>query len=209
MDTYTFNKPKFFDLMRSGLMGPTLTTEEVQGTEAILNALTGLPLSWAAYALATSWHETAHSMMPISEMGGNAYFTRMYDIKGQRPDLSRRMGNTIPGDGIKYRGRGYVQLTWKNNYKTLGEKLGVDLVSFPDRALYPEVASKIMTVGMVEGIFTGKSFKSYLPLGNVRASKAEFVKARYIINGQDKAALIADYAFDFQEALAAAGWTAG
>lgn len=196
---------KFFDHCRATVMGPTLDGAEVSGAKAILSAMEGLPIAWAAYALATAWHETAHSLQPIKEYGGNAYFTRMYDVRGRRPNTARRHGNTEPGDGPRYCGRGYVQLTWKNNYRKAGEKLAVDLVRNPDLAMDADIAAKIMRHGMREGWFTRKRFDSYLPAAGL-ANRAQFIKARYIINGRDKAALIAGYAMDFQQALERGGW---
>lgn len=196
---------KFFDACRSGVMGPTLDNDEVSGADAILTALDGLPKAWVAYALATAWHETAHTMQPIKERGGNRYFTRLYDVRGRRPRTARRYGNTTPGDGPKYCGRGYVQLTWKSNYIKAGNKIGVDLVNNPDLAMDRDNAANILRHGMRQGWFTGKSFQSYLPaMGS--ASKQQFTKARRIINGTDKASLIAGYASEFQDALIAGGW---
>lgn len=54
-----------------------------------------------------------------------------------------RMGNNQPGDGYKYRGRGFVQLTGKNNYTAAGKDLGIDLVNNPDLASVPEIAAKL------------------------------------------------------------------
>lgn len=54
-----------------------------------------------------------------------------------------RMGNTAPGDGFKYRGRGVIQLTGKANYERYGKMIGVDLVNNPDLASDPDVAAKI------------------------------------------------------------------
>lgn len=196
---------KFFDAMRSGLMAPTLDNNEVSGSNAILEAMTGLPIAWCAYALATAFHETAHTMQPIKEYGGDKYFTRMYDITGARPTLARKMGNTTAGDGPRYCGRGYVQLTWKVNYAKAGQKLNVDLVSNPDLAMNADIAALILRYGMREGWFTGKSFQSYLPAAGL-ATAAQFQAARRIINGTDKAALIANYAVEFQKALVAGEW---
>lgn len=195
----------FFDAMRRGLLGPTLSTEEVNGCEAILAAMEGAPLSWAAYALATAYRETASTMQPIPEYGGPTYFTRMYDVSGARPKMAIANGNTCAGDGPKYCGRGYVQLTWKNNYKRAGDKCGVDLVANPDKAMDPAIAAKIMRQGMEQGWFTGKSFASYLPAKG-RADRSAFSNARRIINGTDHAAEIAAHALEFQTALEAGGW---
>ena len=196
---------KFFDCCRKTVMGPTLEPKEVSGANAVLEAMEGLPKAWVAYALSTAWHETAHTMQPIKEYGGRSYFTRMYDVRGRRPNTARRYGNTSPGDGPKYCGRGYVQLTWKNNYIKAGKKLGVDLVGNPKLAMDRGIASKIMRHGMREGWFTGKRFDSYLPASG-EASRAQFRSARRIINGTDKSAQIARYALEFQAALVAGGW---
>lgn len=200
-----FDRGAFFDACRAGVMGPTLDQDEVSGAEAVLDALAGAPLAWAAYALATAWHETAHSMQPVKEFGGPSYLTRMYDVKGQRPTLARSMGNTESGDGTRYCGRGYVQLTWKCNYRRAGEELGVRLEAQPDLAMNPDIAAKVMRRGMEEGWFTGKSFASFLPRAGA-AERTAFLNARRIINGADKAGQIADYAMAFQAALHEGGW---
>lgn len=199
------DKAKFFAACRAGIMGPTLDGDEVSGAETILEAMAGLPLSWCAYALATAWHETAHTMQPIREFGGPAYLTRMYDVTGQRPTLAKSMGNTAPGDGPRYCGRGYVQLTWRVNYRKAGEKLGYPLEGNPELAMRRDIAAQIMRQGMVEGWFTGKRLVTYLPETGP-ASVDGFRAARRIINGTDKADLIAGYAMQFQAALQAGGW---
>ena len=199
------NASKFFDKLRSGIMGPKLDDDEVTGTSAILEAMAGLPVSWVAYALATSFHETAHTMQPIKEFGGEKYFTRRYGIEGQNPRLARSLGNTLPGDGAKYAGRGFVQITGRSNYSKSGIKLNVDLVNGPDLALSKDIAAMILRFGMREGWFTGKSFQSFLP-ADKPATLAQFQAARRIINGTDKATLIAQYAVAFQDALIAGGW---
>lgn len=200
-----FDKRAFFTTCRLGVMGPTLDGDEVSGAAAVLDAMAGCPMSWTAYALATAWHETAHTMQPIKEYGGPSYYTRMYDVRGNRPDLAKSMGNTAPGDGALYCGRGYVQLTWKTNYKWAAEATGYPLVGNPDLAMRPDIAGIIMRKGMEEGKFTGKAFGHFLPR-NAPASHLQFVKARRIINGSDKASLIAGYADGFQEALSDGGW---
>jgi putative chitinase len=201
----TFDKAKFFDNCRSGVMGPALDNDEVSGAEHILQAMAGAPLADTAYALATAWHETAHEMQPIREHGGTAYFYRMYDIGGQRPSMARKMGNVFPGDGALFCGRGYVQLTWRSNYRRAALELGYPLEGNPDLAMRPDIAAQIMRRGMAEGWFTGKSFRDYLPASGP-ASRTSFRQARRIINGMDKADLIAGYAEQFQQALLAGGW---
>lgn len=198
------NRAIFFDKLRDGLLGPTLDNGEVTGCEAILDAMTGSPLSYTAYALATAYHETAHTMQPIREYGGNRYFFRMYDPKGNRSSLAIAHEQR-PGDGVRFYGRGFVQLTWRCNYRKAGEKLGIDLVGNPDLALNIRIAGKIMRFGMDTGLFTGKSFSSYLPASGP-ATAVQFTAARKIINGRDRDVLIAGYAVKFQDALMEAGW---
>lgn len=193
------NKAEFFNGIRGNFTGK-LEPEEVRGTEAILDAMDGAPLAHVAYALATAWHETAGTMQPIKERGGAAYFHGRYDIQGARPDIAKRLGNTQPGDGVRFCGRGYVQLTGRANYAKASSKLGVDLIGNPDRAMEPSIAANVMRQGMTEGWFTGKRFASYLPdVG--RAPLAQYREARRIINGTDKASDIARYAMVYQEAL--------
>lgn len=196
----------FFDaLRRSKALGPSLTAQEVSGCEAILAACAGWGAAWAAYALATAVVETASTMQPIKEYGGPAYFRRMYDIEGNRPSKARELGNTVPGDGAQFAGRGYVQLTGRSNYTKATQALGHDLIGNPDLAMRPDVAAAIMVQGMERGWFTGRSLSTYLPKGAI-GTLAQFKEARRIINGQDRAAEIAGYALEFQKALIAGGW---
>jgi hypothetical protein len=71
----------------------------------------------------------------IVAAGPEAYFNKVYD---------GRMGNTVPGDGYKYRGRGFIQITGKDMYQRVGKMIGEDLVSNPDLANQPEIAAKIV-----------------------------------------------------------------
>lgn len=196
-------KTVFFDRMRAGrLLGPSLSQSEVDGLNAILDAMAGSPLAYAAYALGTAYHETAHTMQPVDEGGGTAYFTRMYDPlpAGNRPWVATRLGNTKPGDGALFHGRGYVQLTGRGNYRKAGAILGVDLEGRPELAKVPANAARIMREGMGAGWFTGASFRHSLP-DTGPATRDQFFGARRIINGRDRAEDIAEYALQFQAAL--------
>jgi putative chitinase len=199
-----FDRAAFFTELRKGELRHRKPTQ-VQGSEAILTAMEGLPLSWVAYALATAWHETGYTMKPVKEMGGRAYFMRMYDKTGQRPKVARALGNTEVGDGALFAGRGYVQLTGRRNYAKAGEKVGVDLIANPDLAMDYAIAARILREGMVEGWFTAKKFVTYLPATDT-ATLAQFTQARRIINGMDRAGKIALEAIGFQAALVAGGW---
>lgn len=188
----------FFAALRSGLLGPTLSLTEVEGCEAILQATQDWPVSWTAYALATAYHETAHTMQPVREIGGEAYFCRMYDCTGARPNVARDLGNIRPGDGVKFSGRGYVQLTGRTNYTRFG------LVDDPDRALDPLTAAQILEQGMRRGLFSGRKLGEFLP-STGPAVLAQFIEARRVINYRDRAEMIAGYALQFQDALIAGG----
>jgi hypothetical protein len=153
----------------------------------------------AAYMLATAWWETARTMEPISERGPVRYFDRYDPIRAStaaRRRRAREMGNTDAGDGYQYRGRGYVQLTWKNNYRKASDLVGVDLVAEPDRAMEPAIAYRIMSHGMRHGWFTGKKLEDY-----IIGTRCNYVKARRIINGDDETATIASFANSFEAAL--------
>lgn len=189
---------QFFAAMRAAPAGGRLTAAQVEGTEAILRAWRDAGCSdraQLAYMLATAYHETAATMQPVAEVGGDAYKTRLYDVTGSNPDRARRMGNDRPGDGIRYAGRGYVQLTWKDNYRLAGEKLGIDLVADPDLALQPAIAARILVTGMLEGWFTGRVLARY-----VAGDRVDYVGARRVVNGTDRAVLIAGYADAFAAA---------
>jgi hypothetical protein len=198
-------RPKrFFDALRAGLLGPSLSASEVAGCNALLTACSAWPESWTAYGMATAYHETAHTMQPVREYGSDAYLARMYDPEGLRPEVAARLGNTEPGDGVRYCGRGYVQLTGRGGYARADRELGLAgvLVDNPDLALTPSLAAKILVRGMAEGWFTDRKLRDFLPAAG-HATRAEFMAARRVINGTDRADLIADYARRFAEALEA------
>ena len=88
-------------------------------------------------AVATVVVEVGTRFRPINEFGDRAYFTRMYEGR-------RDLGNVEPGDGARYHGRGYIQLTGRANYHTYGEKLDLPLEKDPDLALSPQVAARVL-----------------------------------------------------------------
>ncbi|WFN88008.1 glycoside hydrolase family 19 protein [Agrobacterium pusense] len=96
-------------------------------------------------------------------------------------------------------GRGQIQLTHKVNYDALGKRIDVDLVGNPSLALDLDVSAHIAIVGMLEGLFTGKKLIAYFNL-----KKDDPVGARAVVNGRDKAKLIAGYYKSFLDALEAA-----
>lgn len=197
--------PAFYAAVRS-FAGP-LMQSQVEGFSALLSAMGAArwPVAWTAYGLATAWHETAYTMQPVRERGGDTYLFRMYDIRGARPKKARELGNMQPGDGVRFAGRGHVQLTGRRNYEAAGEALGLDLTGNPDLALQCDVSCRILIWGMENGAFTGKRLSDYLPIDGA-ASHEAFKAARRIINGTDRADDIARLARRFQAALQAGGW---
>ena len=90
--------------------------------------------------LAQCAHETL-DFKHMKEIGGSLDFKK-YDIRFA-PRKAKILGNTKPGDGAKYKGRGYIQLTGKDNYKRAGQALGLDLVNKPELVELPDVAAKV------------------------------------------------------------------
>lgn len=146
-----------------------------------------------AYCLATFKWETAHTMRPIDERGGDAYFNKRY---GPETKVGKMLGNTKPGDGALYHGRGYVQITGRSNYAKAKRLTGIDLISEPASAKEPEVAYQIAIQGMTDGWFTGKKLSNYF-----FADTADYVNARRMINGLDQADKIAEIARSYSEIL--------
>jgi putative chitinase len=190
------NRQVFFDEIRHSLFSDRITQSQVEGINFKLTAWekSGLiDIRWLAYMLATSYHETARTMQPIEEYGkgkGRPY--------GQKLRHDRKP-YTFP-DKLYY-GRGDVQLTWYENYEAMGKLLGIPLLEQPELALKPDVSAKIMIEGMTRGKsnrgdFTGVSLENYF--NEVRDDP---VHARRIINGLDKANLIATYHNKFLTAI--------
>ncbi len=134
---------------------------------------------WISYVLATTRHECAGKWLPIEEFG-----------KGVGKDYG------WPINGKSYYGRGYVQLTWLNNYQTMGNHIGVDLANNPDLALVPDIAYRIMSYGMVKGSFTGVGLSRF-----INASGCDYFNARKIVNSLDQATTIKAYAELFESLL--------
>ncbi|TWB19529.1 putative chitinase [Rhizobium sp. ERR 1071] len=202
---------KFFAAVRTSLFGGRLSTNQVNGMEAIIDAWQAKPFDtrWLAYMLATVFHEADNTMCPISEnlnysaSGLRAtfpkYFTAYQAVAYARQPqrianraYANRMGNgnEASGDGWKYRGRGLVQITGHDNYAKYG------IGDNPDQALDPTKAVEILFDGMTNGRFTGKKLSDFF-----NATVTDWLGARQIINGTDRAADIAGYAKKFLAAI--------
>ena len=141
-------------------------------------------------------------MLPISEYGkgkGRVYGTWYKNSKDQLYCFKNSSKNTaylFSDFPHLYYGRGYVQLTWFDNMEKASKKLGHDFLHNPDDVMKKEYAIQILLTGMKEGWFTGKKLSDY-----IYQSKKDYIIARRIINGTDKAKQIANIAIIFEKAL--------
>lgn len=178
--SYHFDRELYFDAVRSSLFAGKLTQQQVDGQNFILDVWEAQCLDWdrrwLAYPLATTLHETASTMWPIEEYGkgkGMAY------------------GKPDPVTGKTYYGRGFVQLTWKENYAKMTPIVqaafpldAVDLVYKPEQALLPDYAAEIMFEGMAAGMFRASSDGKRQTLERYFSSTVnDPYNAREIING--------------------------
>ena len=173
-----FNRKTFFDGYRE-LFG-SLGQAQVDGLEFLLGKIEGDPnlqsIPQIAYVLATVQHETAQTFQPIAEYRARVG-TKARKLQDQYWDTG-------------FYGRGYVQLTHKANYERYG------IASDPDKALEPETAYHILSDGMRKGVFTGKKLSDY-----INDNRTDYVNARRIVNGLDKADQIAQNARHFEAIL--------
>jgi len=213
------NRAAFFAAVRASLFGGRISQSQVEGLDALLDAAPAdMPLEHLAYCLATAFHETAKTMQPVVE---NLNYTSVARIRAVWPsrfptDASAkpyvnnpqllankvyggRMGNIGATDGWTYRGRGFVQITGRDNYERAGKKLLSDLAKRPELATDCRIAASILYAGMQEGWFTGKKLADYFKPG-----LTDPYNARRIINGLDRAGDIAEYYRKFLSALKAA-----
>ncbi len=172
---------------KKGIRNPD-TPEHV---DRIMRACVGAQLSepQTAYVLATALHESRMGEWMEEHSSGDAYEGRI------------ELGNNRSGDGRRFKGRGYVQLTGRFNYRVWTQRLqelghDVDLVAKPSDATKPGIAAVILVRGMAAGSFTGRGLDWY-----INDTTTDFVEARRVINGKNKAAQIAGYANHFLDAL--------
>lgn len=163
----------------------------------------GLLRNQLAYVLATALWETAHTMKPVKEAYWNSETWRKNNLRY-----------------YPWYGRGYVQLTWEENYKKAQKILGLGtkLTSNPDNALDPSISAEVLVVGSRDGWFRkGHTLSKYITL-----NKSDFFGAREIINGDKNytkdvtvngkkikkkiGEIIADYAKQYDQLLKAAGY---
>lgn len=197
-------RASFYSAIRTPLFSGHLIQPQVDGIEAILDAWDASPangdLRHLAYMLATAYHETAATMQPVRETlaGTDEAAIAILDASFRKGRLSwvREPYWRKDREGRSWLGRGLVQLTHRENYAKLGEEIGIDLVADPSKAMEMDVAVRILFAGMEKGLFTGRKLGDYFSAG-----KADWVNARRIINGIDRAEKVAGYGRIFHAAL--------
>jgi predicted chitinase len=163
-----------------------LTQTQVRRIDALLDGIEErkIPSDQAAYIIATAFHET-DSFRTLNEYASGAAYEGRRDL-----------GNTQVGDGRKFKGRGYVQITGRRNYADWAKRLNVDFIKYPERVLELKHAVPIIIEGMRLGTFTSRRLSSFFT-----KDKRDWINARKIVNGMDRAAIIAGYAKKLHEVM--------
>jgi hypothetical protein len=193
-----FDREKFSAAYVEHFPKPARTPQAIDGLARLLSSVEEdnaiQDIRWVAYMFATVKHECANCWVPVVERGARAYFDK-YETG---TSLGARLGNTQPGDGYRFRGRGFVQITGRRNYLLLGQRLnlGDGLIKNPELALDQAIAYRIMSYGMCNGTFTGRKLSQCIGPG-----ECDYKNARKIINGLDQADRIAGYAVDLEQVL--------
>jgi len=190
------NRQLFFQEINRSLFNRKLNDRQREGILHKLAAFAKFEVTvdqWIAYMLATSYHETAHTMQPIEEWGKGAGKSYGKKIK--------QNGQPYTWPDKIYYGRGDVQLTWYENYERMGDLMGLPLLEQPELALDPEISAQILVEGMIlgksnRGDFTGYSLENFF-----NPQRDDPFGARRIINGLDNAHTIAGYHYKFLEAI--------
>jgi len=202
--TMTMNRAAFFKAVRASLFDDLMKQGQVEGLTAILDRWAQMPAPadrrWLAYMLATAHHETGRTMQPVRETFAKTDERAIAILeaafrKGSLPSVSVAYWRR-DGEGKSWLGRGLVQLTHRANYATMAAATGIDLLTHPERAMELPVAVDILFTGMQSGAFTGKKLGDYFSL-----SRESWTDARRIINGRDKAELVASYGKQYLAAL--------
>lgn len=186
----------FYRRIRSSLYGGRLKQVTVDNINVILGYwrtnFNDNPDAQLAYVLATVLAEVGRNMRPVRETFATS------DAQARARLRHKAYAQSQPPFGHAYYGRGYVQLTWKDNYALQEQKIGEPLVEFPDRALQTNIAVRILVEGMMAGDFNGHGHG--LPF-YVNDTNIDFVQARRTVNILDRAVEIAGYATKFLDAI--------
>lgn len=185
------NRIKFYDAYRSafGRIRYTSTVNSINTMLSNLETHSNLLnqerlLEQCAYIAATVHHETGTRYSAFKER------RQVVAITARQKEV-KRLQDRYWYTG--YYGRGPVQLTWERNYRWAEKVTGQPLLSNPDLLLTDlDLGYEVTIKGMASGAYTGKSLNHY-----INARSVDFVNARRIVNGTDKAQQIANYAEKF------------
>jgi hypothetical protein len=170
------NRKAFFDAVRSDIFGGKLEAWQVDGLSRILD-----------------YREAKWPKMIDEELAYLLATVFHETARTMQPIAERGSNAYLRGKPYwPWIGRGLIQITWLVNYRRFNIQNPIDAQSWP-------VALDVAFRGMIGGLFTGKKLSDF-----IRHGHADFVGARRIINGTDRAHLIATYADDFLKALRAA-----
>jgi len=175
------NRQTVFEKLKSNKLFLEFSQLQVDSINAILDECEKLGVTdnrQIAYIFATAYHECYQPSKPWTRL------TPMPEFGGQTYLASK--------DYFPFYGRGFSQLTWKENYKKEAKRLGIDLLNKPELMLSIDIAANSHVYCMKHGSYTGKKLSDY-----INAEKCDFINARRIINGTDKAELISGYAARF------------
>jgi hypothetical protein len=169
------NQPVFFVHIRHTIFGGNISPLQMDGINRILSYRDAnwpaISMAQLAYILATANWESGHTMRPIQECGSAGY------LRGK--------------PYWPWIGEGLIQVTWEANYRKFGATKPGDLLQWP-------LALRALFQGMMQGMFTGKSLPEYV---SADGAKKDYLDARRVVNGTDKARIIATLAESFLSAL--------
>jgi len=167
------SQKEFFDEIRRTVFGGSMTAAQVQGVTRIIEY--------------RDTHYRGVTNTQLSYLLGTVFHET-----ARKMCPCREYGSEAYLKSKKYYpwvGMGLVQLTWAQNFRKYG-------ITNPKDALQWDNALHVCFDGMVRGVFTGKKLSDY-----ISGSHVDFIGARRVINGTDRASLVAGYARSFQSAL--------
>lgn len=183
------NEKAFYDTARLTLFAGKLSQVQFSRLSVLLEAAASyddVTPARLAYILATAHWETDRFNAMEEYASGAAY-------EG-RSDL----GNVQPGDGVRFKGRGFPHLTGRRNYEWGSVTSGFDLVADPSLASDPAISASLLVIGQLTGYFTGVGLGKF-----INDHRIDFINARKVHNGLDRAETVADIAERYLGAIRA------